>query len=351
NASGGTASLTFNNQLAPGGYKVSAVFTSSNSNFSGSGSGVPVNPNLTITPEDARATYSGALYVSTSSATSSTATVRLAATIQDITAAAASDPAYDPNAGDIRNAKVTFVLRSGSPSTPDTALNTTPLSVVLVDSGDTKTGTVIYDWSPNIGTNDSVQYTVGIKVSGYYARNAEEDNTVVTVSKAIPGMITGGGYLVLTNSAGLKAGTADMKNNFGFNVKNDSKNASPKGNINAIIRRMESDGILHVYQIKGNAMTSLVVNSTINALHPYPTAVFNGKANIQDITNPLNPISVDGSGGSTLQVILTDKGEPGRDDTIGITLWDKSGALWFASKWDGAKTVEQMLGGGNLQVR
>ncbi len=50
-------------------------------------------------------------------------------------------------------------------------------------------------------------------------------------------------------------------------------------------------------------------------------------------------------------MILTDKGEPGSADTIGITLWDKNGALWFASKWDGARTVEQTLGGGNLQVR
>ena len=31
-------------------------------------------------------------------------------------------------------------------------------------------------------------------------------------------------------------------------------------------------------------------------------------------------------------------------------LEDKSGGLWFASKWSGTQTVEQTLGGGNLVV-
>ena len=82
-------------------------------------------------------------------------------------------------------------------------------------------------------------------------------------------------------------------------------------------------------------------------------AIFNGKANIRDITDPLNPISLDGN--ATLQVTMTDNG--GDSDSIGITLWDKSGGLWFSSNWQTAsppKTVEQKLGaspgGGNLVV-
>jgi hypothetical protein len=84
---------------------------------------------------------------------------------------------------------------------------------------------------------------------------------------------------------------------------------------------------VHVYQIKVNAMTSLVADSASGA------ATFNGKANIQDITNPLVPVSVDGN--ATLQVMMTDEGESGASDTIAITVWNKSGGLWFASKWDG----------------
>ena len=48
---------------------------------------------------------------------------------------------------------------------------------------------------------------------------------------------------------------------------------------------------------------------------------------------------------------MTDKGEPGKDDTIAIQLSNTNGSLLFSSKWSGTNTVEQILGGGNLVVR
>ena len=48
---------------------------------------------------------------------------------------------------------------------------------------------------------------------------------------------------------------------------------------------------------------------------------------------------------------MTDKGESGSADTTGVTVWNKSGGLWFSSNWNGIKTVEQLLAGGNLVVR
>jgi hypothetical protein len=48
---------------------------------------------------------------------------------------------------------------------------------------------------------------------------------------------------------------------------------------------------------------------------------------------------------------MTDRGEPGTNDTLGITVWNKNGALWYASNWNGTRTVEQVLGGGSLAVR
>ena len=59
-------------------------------------------------------------------------------------------------------------------------------------------------------------------------------------------------------------------------------------------------------------------------------------------------MSVDGN--AALQVTMTDKGEPGSADSISITVWNKSGGLWFSSNWTGTKTGEQVLGGGNLVV-
>ena len=175
-------------------------------------------------------------------------------------------------------------------------------------------------------------------MNNYYTRDSAADDTVVTVSKPLTtDFITGGGYLVMSSSGGLYPGEAGTKNNFGFNVKYNKSGTNLQGQFNTIIR---NGG--HVYQIKGNVMTSLSVNSLAG------TAVFTGRANIKDVTNPLAPISIEGN--AVLQVTLTDRGEPGSSDSIAITLWDKNGGLWFSSSRNGTGTVEQNLGGGNLQA-
>ncbi|HVE61633.1 MAG TPA: T9SS type A sorting domain-containing protein [Chitinophagaceae bacterium] len=290
-----------------------------------------------ITREDARAYYTGALFASTSGANSNTATVTLSATIKDITAVI-GDAAYDAFAGDIRNATVSFIDRD-----LNTVLATVPIG--LVSSGDVLVGTATANVSLSTGSGDSKQFTIGIRVNNYYTRDAGDENTVVTVSKPLNDFVTGGGYLNLQRSGGQKAGTTGTKNNFGFNIKYNKSGTNLQGNINTIFRRIESDGLLHVYQIKGNAMTSLSTNTSNAAAK---TAVFNGKANMQDITNPLAPVSMGGN--LTLQVVMTDKGEPGNTDMIGITVWSGDGGMLYSSNWDGTRTVEQVLGGGNLKV-
>jgi hypothetical protein len=69
-----------------------------------------------------------------------------------------------------------------------------------------------------------------------------------------------------------------------------------------------------------------------------------------DVTNPSAPVTVPVSGPLTLQMTLTDEGEPGSADTLAITLWDSNGVLLYSSNWNGAATVQQLLGGGNLVV-
>src|SRR5439155_1038632 len=285
---------------------------------------------FTTAKEDAVATYTGSLFVATPTASGTTATVTLSATLQDISAS--SNPAYDSNAGDIRNATVTFVvdgLGGGS----------FPAPIGLVSSADTKVGTATLYVGLGLG-----DHTVTVVVGGYYKNCVGNDaNEVVEVAQSGPGKITGGGYLVATSSSsGIMPAAPGTKNNFGFNVQNTKTGL--KGTINTIVR---NGG--RVYQIKGNAMTSLTVNTAISSAHPNPTAVFNGKANIQDITNPLAPISIDGN--ATLQVTMTDRGEPGKTDSTAITLYNKAGGVWFSSNWTGTTTAEQTLGGGNLVVR
>lgn len=212
-------------------------------------------------------------------------------------------------------------------------------TIGLVNSDDPKTGTATCAWNVDIGTQDSVQYTIGIVINGHYVdTKSVEANTVVTVSKAISGMITGGGFLVNFASGGQYAGGKGQKTNFGFNVKPNKSGTSLQGNINTIVR---NGG--RVYQIKGNSMTSFLTKVGTPG-----TANFEGKASIQDITDPAAPISIDGN--ATLRVTMTDW-RAGLKDSIGITVWNKNGGLWFSSNWDGTKSLEQLLGGGNLVVR
>jgi len=296
-----------------------------------------VKGTVTVTPEDARPYYTGPTFVNTSGPTSTMATVTLSATIKDITPVdpSASDPHPDNYPGVITNAKVTFINRD-----TNTVLASN-VPVGLVNAGDSTVGTATYNWTVNISPNVSQQYTIGIIVTNYYTRNSSFDDDVVTVSvPPAAGSITGGGYLVMSNSAGLYPGGVGTKNNFGFNCQNTKSGV--KGNINTIIR---NNG--RVYQIKGNSMTSLTTNPITSTTG---TATFNGKANIQDITNPnAPPISIDGN--ATLQVSMADNGEPGSNDTISITVFNKSGGVWFTSNWNGTTYVQQKIGGGNLQVR
>jgi len=324
--SAGTWSLAGRAQVAPGAYTVRVTVTDKDG---GAGN---TDVGITVVAEDARVTYTGAMFASTASATTNAATVTLSATIQDITAVT-GDPAFDPDAGDIRNATVTFVDRDHA----NAVLCTAPIG--LVSATDSKTGTATCNWAANLGTQDSASYTIGVIVGGFYIRNSSADDAVATVAKPLTtSFITGGGTLLNQASAGMVPSAAGQKTNFGFNVKYNKSGANLQGQVNIIVR---NGG--HTYQIKSNSITSLAAESTTG------TATFNGKASIQDITDPLNPVSVDGN--ASLQLTLTDRGEPGTSDSIAITLWNKAGGLWFASAWDGAKTIEQALNGGNLVVR
>ncbi|MDH5641264.1 MAG: Ig-like domain-containing protein, partial [Nitrospira sp.] len=282
------------------------------------------------TPEDVQATYNGPLLLSTADINTSTATVSLRATIQDITAVA---PGTDPNAGVVTQATVTFLNRDTG------AIIAANVPVTLLDPANPTTGVAGYDWMVNLGNQDSESYTIGVRVNGFYGRNSALDNTVVTVSKPLQNFITGGGYFVNQRSAGLYAGDPGEKTNFGFNVKFNKQLTNIQGKANLIIRQQG-----HVYQIRTNSTDSLVVQS----LDPLTQqAVFTAKANLKDITDPLNPITLGGN--LDLVATVTDRGEPGTSDTVAFTLW-KQNQLWYASAWNGSKTIEQVLAGGNIQA-
>jgi len=76
------------------------------------------------------------------------------------------------------------------------------------------------------------------------------------------------------------------------------------------------------------------------------TAQIIAKTNIQDITDPDNPVSI--AGNAMLDLVMKDNGEP--VELQSITVWSKDDELLFSSRWDGLKTLLQELDGGNLQV-
>jgi hypothetical protein len=291
--------------------------------------GASANAEITVVvlPEDVRLTYSGPLLVSTPSMSSSVATVELRAIIQDITAVL---PSEDADGGLITNALVTFIDRDTN------TVIAANVPVDLLTASDTLTGVALANWVVDLGNADSQSFTIGIIVNGYYSRDSSADNTVVTVSKPLNNSITGGGYLINEDSAGTYAGDDGLRTNFGFNVKYNRKLTNLQGHFNLIIRQ---DGV--VYQAKANAMLSLAVDPIAR------TATFVSKANLQDISDPYNPISLGGN--LSLVVTLTDPGEPGSSDTIGLTLW-RGTELLYSSHWSGVQTIEQFLDGGNTVI-
>jgi hypothetical protein len=328
--------------LAPGSYNVEAVFTSTNPNFaSGASADVPVTQ-LVVTQEDARADYSGLEYVSTP-LNGDMVTVLLTATIRDITAVL-GDPLWDAHAGDITNARVKFVVRDNDGVSGVTVgdiadcLNLVP---TLMDPLDPTTGVVQCSWTVTLPNNvDLGVFNLGIVVNGHYVRNDGADDFFVTVARPTPGMISGGGHIVNQASAGQYAGADGLRTNFGFNVRYNRAMRNLQGNLNVIIRG--NDG--RVYQIKATAMDALAINDD------QTEGNFQSKANLRDITDPDNPISLGGN--LNLQVRLTDNKESDDPDRIAITLRNQNGTvLFYASNWNGATTVQQELRGGNIVIR
>jgi hypothetical protein len=304
-------SLTGIADLAPGYYEVR--FTATDDDGSSSLHDVAID----VAREDARVAYSGTSLASTGSG--STAQVLLSATIQDITGfdPALSLPTPDNYAGDIRFATVTFkdrvsgaVLASGVP-------------VVLVSGGDTTLGTATATAVMSLSGADAETFQIQVIVNGFYTRDDVSDDGLVTLSPAIPNSVTGGGFLRVESSAGTYSADVDSRVNLGFNASYTPNGSKPKGHANIVFRRTVG-GAVHTFQIKSTAINSVGVNpSSPNR------AEFNSKANLTDVTDPYNPVPI--AGNLTLLATITDNGEPGTADTIGVTLYDKDGQLLFSN--------------------
>jgi hypothetical protein len=134
---------------------------------------------------------------STSSASGGAAACLLAATSRY--PGGGRDPATDAAAGDIQRAAVTFFVRETG------QIIATNVPVVLVNSNDTRVGTVVRAWDLDIGAADWKSFTVATIVHGWYSRNEQVDDTVITVSRPLTSnSVTGGGFRLVVPPASFR---------------------------------------------------------------------------------------------------------------------------------------------------
>ncbi|MFC7666978.1 MBG domain-containing protein [Hymenobacter humi] len=336
-AVGGTLSFTTTAKLetnravssGPGTYQITpGGLTSSNYNIT------YTSANFVVTQEDARVDYIGAQYASTGGATSNTATVTLRAQVQDITA---YNAASDPNAGNITNATVDFIIKKFvGDAAVATILN---VPVTLVTSGNTMVGIAQRDFTFDIGNEVGVVYTIETKVNGYYTSVSDFDN--INVSRPSQDFVTGGGNVAASVAYFENKLDLTRKVNFGFNIKWNKSVKNTQGYLNLMFRSAAGT----MYQFKATALGSLAVDAS-NACSQ--KATFSSKGNLNNLALGTS------EGNLNLFVSMTDGEQGPGTDKIRIEIWrgvqGEGGALVFSASGSGA-LGEVLLNGGNLSVR
>jgi hypothetical protein len=322
-------------QMIPGAKTVTAIFNSPNANYGLNSYNNTGTCSLMVTKENADITYTGQDYISLPSTTATSLIVSLSATIRDLF------PAADGNRGNIKNAKITF--RRDHPVYGQ-ILGTANITPALMT--DSTTGTVLTSFTYTLSSTEQQSGGANLQVyavaDNYYTGGTSDVATTITIARPGGEFVTGGGYLRNTSCAGVIAGTKDLKTNLGFNMQFNKSGTNLKGQCNIIIR---SNG--KIYQVKSNAVNTLVVSASTASGTP---AYFNTKANYRDITDPLNPISLGGN--MDLTVKMNDVSTGGQGDQVSILIMDPTTSqVVFSSNWNGAQTILQNLGGGNVSVR
>ncbi|WP_169336194.1 MBG domain-containing protein [Pontibacter roseus] len=325
----GQASSTVKIDLKPAQYNVIATYTPSSSNLGSSTSSVQ---SMTVKVEDAEVVYSGLEYFATANSTSLVANVEYLATVTD------RNDGVDAR-GIITNAKARFAPQLGSVSIlPVDLLNQSNTTVGVARTG-VQTVTIN---SSELSAGGKSYEVLAYAVGDYYTGKVE-DATVITV--AVPGkdFVNGGGHLVVSNSAGTYAAYANSKVNFGFTMKWNKSGKNIQGQANIIFRR-KVNGAVRTYQIKSNAINTLGTANVTGGRR----ADFNTKANLTDVTDSNNPISMGGA--LDLSVQAFESTVTGVKDQISITLRTSKGELMLSTNWLGGRSEMMTLNGGNIRI-
>jgi hypothetical protein len=302
-----------------------------------------------INKEDAFLEYNGIEYFSTPNSSTSTGQVILSGYIKDD-----SDGVY--TRGAITNSNVIF---KDFTSSTGTSLGAAPYYLVpsLMNSAVFTEGIVQTSFTGTVsgGANSSgTQYKVVMQAGEYY--EGESEQRIVTLAYPGQDYVSGGGHVnVGTTSIGTYAATAGSKMNFGLNMKWNNSGKNLQGQINILFRRLVN-GQWRTYQIKSNAINSMAISNGTG----FRQGNISTKATLTDVTDPLLPATLTGSGGSDLSLTVYESTTitNGSADKISVMYSNTTGTgsaqtttVLFANNWVGSGNQLTLLNGGKIKVR
>ena len=274
----------------------------------------------------ADAFYTGASFYWTTSSSSSTATLTLAATIRNQVA----------NCGDITTARISFFVRNGTSLTPIGGAQNLPVG--LVNPGDPSVGAASAIVQYNIGNNTVLPLDIAVRVTGnFYNNTSTLFDKQITIAVPLPGgQIVGGGTLDNVTSGGYLGGNSSKLTDFTFEVKYNKSLSNPQGRVELFIRSWRDrngnlDNVEHTYKVKSTAISVLAVGQPTPAY-----AQFGSKSNLSEVLPDGSSIGLES--GITLTMDLFDRGGlTTKKDSIGITLYRKNGGIWYSNNWSNAQ--------------
>jgi hypothetical protein len=152
----------------------------------------------------------------------------------------------------------------------------------------------------------------------------------------------------MTNTSGLYPGLNNegKRMNFSLVMKWNNSGKNLQGKVNVIYRGADGNN----YQIKSNAINSLVAETIVEGELTFNKATISTKANLRQLL-PDGSISL----GGNLSLVVTawecTSVPSGEFDRISVQLAGNGGSgIWFSSNWSGGNTIAQTLNGGKIKV-
>jgi len=327
--------------VAPGIRTIKAVF-SAGSSFNVQDAELP----LQIRAEDAGLLFTGSNFTSTSSVPLSQpvgTNIYLRSTLTD---------SSDGWRGNIQRAKMRYLLIDDGTVTPIITADTDAegwIGIQEINANDSTTGTTTLLWPVSLQANQaSGTFTIGMEIGGassYYSRHNILDRVLVTVSRAEEQFITGGGTLVSDASSGTHPVMPGSVVRFGFHSKYHANGKKTKGKGELLFQSL-LNGLPQTYRVKITDVTGMGIVETGNN---NGNGIINAKAQLYDITNSVHGNLV--ATNLTVEIAVTDKGEPGDEDEIRIAVYHPNGSLLTVSQWNGTAPVSRIVASGNIHVK